>query len=141
MELLESNDPKLELLKKSAKHRQDLEDEVRLISAKTERIITNALIIGGTLAAAYVLVRQFSGPSKKRKVKSRKLKVVHAAPADAAEVEEEESFAPAGIMSQVGQAIASQATVFLLGLAKEKLSEFLQGQFEKKEEEQANERP
>jgi hypothetical protein len=138
MELLESNDPKLELLKKSAKHRQDLEDEVRLISAKTERIITNALIIGGTLAAAYVLVRQFSGPSKKRKVKSQKLKVVHAAPAEAAEVEEE-SFAP-GIMSQVGQAIASQATVFLLGLAKEKLSEFLQGQFEKKEE-QSNERP
>ncbi|SHI00865.1 hypothetical protein SAMN04488109_6732 [Chryseolinea serpens] len=135
MELLESNDPKLELLKKSAKHRQDLEDEVRLISAKTERIITNALIIGGTLAAAYVLVRQFSGPSKKRKkVKSQKLKVVQAAPADAVEVEEEESFAP-GIVSQVGQAIASQATVFLLGLAKEKLSEFLQGQFEKKEEE------
>ncbi len=134
MELLESNDPKLELLKKSAKHRQDLEDEVRLISAKTERIITNALIIGGTLAAAYVLVRQFSGPSKKRKkVKSQKLRVVQAAPADAAEVEEEESFAP-GIVSQVGQAIASQATVFLLGLAKEKLSEFLQGQFDKKEE-------
>ena len=124
----------MELLKKSAKHRQDLEDEVRLISAKTERIITNALIIGGTLAAAYVLVRQFSGPSKKRKkVKSQKLRVVQAAPADAAEVEEEESFAP-GIVSQVGQAIASQATVFLLGLAKEKLSEFLQGQFDKKEE-------
>ncbi|AYB30746.1 hypothetical protein [Chryseolinea soli] len=139
MELLESNDPKLELLKKSAKHRQDLEDEVRLISAKTERIITNALIIGGTLAAAYVLVRQFSGPSKKRKVKTQKLKVVQAAPADAAEMEEEESFAP-GIVSQVGQAIASQATVFLLGLAKEKLSEFLQGQFDKKEE-QSNERP
>jgi len=139
MELLESNDPKLELLKKSAKHRQDLEDEVRLISAKTERIITNTLIIGGTLAAAYVLVRQFSGPSKKRKVKSQKLKVVHAAPAEAAEVEEEEAFVP-GIVSQVGQAIASQATVFLLGLAKEKLSEFLQGQFEKKEE-QSNERP
>jgi hypothetical protein len=135
MELLESNDPKLELLKKSAKHRQDLEDEVRLISAKTERIVTNALIIGGTLAAAYVLVRQFSGPSKKRKkVKSHKLKVVQAAPADAAEFEEEESYAP-GIVSQVGQAIASQATVFLLGLAKEKLSEFLQGQFDKKEEE------
>ncbi|HEY5744442.1 MAG TPA: hypothetical protein VIU12_00060 [Chryseolinea sp.] len=133
MELLESNDPKLELLKKSAKHRQDLEDEVRLISAKTERIITNALIIGGTLAAAYVLVRQFSGPSKKRKVKSQKLKVVHAAPADADDVEEEASFAP-GIVAQVGQAIASQATVFLLGLAKEKLSEFLQGQFDKKEE-------
>lgn len=140
MELLESNDPKLELLKKSAKHRQDLEDEVRLISAKTERIITNALIIGGTLAAAYVLVRQFSGPSKKRKkVKTQKLKVVQAAPAEAVEVEEAESFVP-GIVSQVGQAIASQATVFLLGLAKEKLSEFLQGQFEKKEE-QSNERP
>jgi len=139
MELLESNDPKMELLKKSAKHRQDLEDEVRLISAKTERIITNALIIGGTLAAAYVLMRQFSAPTRKRKVKSQKLKVVQAAP-EAVEVDDDETAYAPGIVSQVGQAIASQATVFLLTLAKEKLSDFLQGQFEKKAEPQSHDR-
>ncbi|MBL0741645.1 hypothetical protein [Chryseolinea lacunae] len=138
MELLESNDPKIELLKKSARHRQELEDEVKLISAKTEKIITNALIIGGTLAAAYVLMRQFSGSSKKPKAKASKIKVVQAK-APAAEVEEvEETYAP-GIMSQVGSAIASQATVFLLGIAKEKLGDFIQAQFEKKAE--LNERP
>ena len=59
MNLPESNDPKEELLRKSAMHRHELEEEVKVISERTEKIITNALIIGGTLAVAYFLVRQF----------------------------------------------------------------------------------
>ncbi|MBA4054677.1 MAG: hypothetical protein C0490_08205, partial [Marivirga sp.] len=88
MELLESNDPKMELLKKSAKHRQELEDEVRMISERTEKIITNALIIGGTLAAAYFIVRQFSGSTPKKKTKPKTLKVVQANTEEVAESEE-----------------------------------------------------
>src|SRR5262245_56785756 len=114
MELLESNDPKSELLKKSAGHRQELEDEVKLHSERTEKIVTNALIIGGALALTYFAVRQFSGTKKKQKHKVKKLKVVRE---DNDEVEEVESadasFAP-GIVSQIGSAIASQASVFLL---------------------------
>ena len=135
MELLESNDPKRELLKKSARHRQELEDEVKLISERTEKIITNALIIGGALALTYFAVRQFSGSKKKPKHKVKKLKVVRE---DNDEVEESEStdasFAP-GIVSQIGSAIASQASVFLLNLAKEKLAEYLESKSAKEDKE------
>jgi hypothetical protein len=121
MELFESNDPKTQLLKRSAMHREALEEETKLISAKTEKVITNALIIGGALAATYFLVRQFSGGKSKKK--SKRIKVVAAAPSEEV-VTIAESQAP-GVLSQLGSALANQATVFLLDLAKEKLSEYL----------------
>ena len=134
MELLESNDFKSELLKKSEKHRAELAGEVKLISERTEKILTNALIIGGALAATYFLMSQFSGPKKeKRKAKTRKIKIVNGTTDnDEEEVVESVPAAP-GIVAQIGTALASQATVFLLDLAKEKLSEYLQAQAEKKE--------
>jgi len=136
MHLTESNDPKEELLKKSAKHRQELEDEVRLISERTEKVITNALIIGGTLAAAYVLMRQFSGSrSKKKKATIPKIKLVRAKEENGETEVIEEPSSP-GIVAQIGTALASQATVFLLTIAKEKLMEYLESQFEKKDKKQ-----
>ncbi len=140
MQLLESEDPKSELLKKSASHRQKLEDEVKLISDRTERIITNALIIGGTLAAAYFLMRQFSGstPKKKSKAPAHKIKLVNANEAEEETETVTEASAP-GVVAQIGTAIASQAAVFLLSIAKEKLAEYLESQFEKKDK--SNERP
>ncbi|MGC3948287.1 MAG: hypothetical protein QM762_27900 [Chryseolinea sp.] len=125
MELENSDDIKMDLLKRSAKHREDLENEVRLLSARTETILTNALIIGGTLAASYFIVRQFTGKSgKRRKTRTKAVTVLPAM--TKAEPEEEVDDSP-GIVSQIGTALASQATVFLLGLAKEKLAEYLQG--------------
>ena len=48
MELLETDDPiKGQLLQRSAKHREQLEEDARLISEKTEKMLTNALVIGG----------------------------------------------------------------------------------------------
>ena|SRR5688572_24533644 len=132
MELLESNDPKHVLLRKSAKHKQELEQEVKLLSENTEKIITNALIIGGTLAASYFLVRLFSSSSK-RKSKSKKIKLVRAADTPVETVVSAEP-AEASVMSQIGSALAAQATVFLLDLAKDKLSDFMKTHFEKKEE-------
>lgn len=128
MNLLESNDPKEELLKKSAMHRHELEEEVKVISERTEKIITNALIIGGTLAVAYFLVRQFSGSTPKKKVSEQQ----GIAASSKTEVKEsaEETSAP-GIASQIASALASHATVFLLTIAKEKLSEYLKSQLEK----------
>jgi len=133
MELLESNDLKSELLKKSAKHRQELEDEVKTISDRTEKIVTNALIIGGALALTYFTVRQFSGSKKKKKkVKVQKVKAVAQDDSDDGDdTAIMESEAPS-IVSQIGSAIASQATVFLLTLAKEKLAEYLESQSQKK---------
>ncbi len=128
----EIDDPvKSSLLKKSAQYREDLEDEAKLISDRTEKIITNALIVGGSLALTYFLYRQFSGGgSKKSKSKAKKAKAVDTV----TEVEEEmeETSGPNKFISQIGTALVSQASVFLLSMAKEKLSEYLQAQAQKK---------
>jgi hypothetical protein len=130
MEHFESDDSKMQLLKRSALQREALHDEVKLISAQTEKVITNALIIGGALAATYFLVRQFSGSKTKRR-KSKKIRLVTGPAAEEESVSYAEPQTP-GIVSQLGTAIASQAGVFLLDLAKEKLSEYLQSQAQKK---------
>jgi hypothetical protein len=132
MELLETDDPvKGQLLKKSAMHREQLEEEMKQISERTQKVITNAVIIGSALALTYILVRQFSGTSKgKKKQKAARIKLVQGKE-ESAEPVSREPEAP-GIVSQIGAALASQATVFLLGLAKEKLGDFLQSQALKK---------
>ena len=133
MKILESDDPvKNQLIKKSAHHREELEEELKLVSERTEKILTNALIIGGALAVTYFVFRQFSGSKNKARIKSKKSKTTQLS-----EGGEEEVVSPdspfQGIATQIGTALASQATVFLLGLAKEKLAEYLQSQAEKKE--------
>ncbi len=138
MERLGTDDPvKGQLLKKSAMHREQLEEEVKLISDKTQQVLTTALVIGGALAVTYLLVTKFtSGSRPRKKSKVPKIKLVQD---DRQEDEEEVAHAPEGpsVMSQIGTALASQVTVFLLALAKEKLTEFLTAQSEKKN--QANE--
>src|SRR6187551_479083 len=137
MELLEPDDYKRELLKKSALHKSELEEEVKQISDRTQKVITNALIIGGTLAVTYFLVKQFSGSKSKVKTKAKKSKV---ASEHTEEEDEEEEVTQSGvpaIISQIGTALVSQASVLLLNLAKEKLSEYLESQAEKKEKNNA----
>lgn len=133
---LETDDPvKSALLKKSAQYRDELEEEAKVISERTEKIIKNAVIIGGSLALAYFLYNQFS-TSKKKKSKVRKEKSVQPSSLAAGieEDEEEETSSPNKVLSQIGAALISQASVFLLSMAKEKLSEYLQAQAEKKKE-------
>ena len=132
MELLESDDPKSQLLKKSAMHRNALEEEAKLITVRTEKAITNVLIIGGALATTYFLVRQFSGSKRKKKASTKRIKVIAAAPEESGEVTS--GIVVPGIVTQIGTVLASQATAFLLTLAKEKLSEYLQSQIQKKTE-------
>jgi hypothetical protein len=124
MELLESNDPKTHLLRKAASQKQALNDEVQFISDKTEKMIKNALIIGGTLAATYFIYNLLSdGDSKKKK---RKIKVLPVAANTNEETEEVNESAVSGMISKVGTVLASQAAVFLLSLAKEKIGEYLE---------------
>lgn len=134
MELLDSDDPvKGKLLRQSAHHREQLEEDVKLISEKTEKIITNALIIGGALAATYFIVSRFSGTKSKSKSKIKKVRLVKEQEhADEVIVTSSEPEAPT-MFSQIGTALTSQATVFLLALAKEKLAEFMQSQNPDKE--------
>jgi hypothetical protein len=128
---METDDPvKSQLLQRSTQYREDFEDEVKEISDRTEKVLTNALVIGGSLALTYFLYSQLSGSSSKKKHKVKKAK----ASGVVAEVdeEEEEPSGPGQIISQIGTALVSQASVFLLSMAKEKLSEYLQAQEEKK---------
>lgn len=127
------NPEKGELLQKSAHHRQLLEDEVKLISERSEKILTNALVIGGALAVTYFFVSGLSGKTGKKKNKARKIKLVEGkddstTSADETETEELE----AGFVSQIGAVIAAQATTFLLSIAREKIVEFLESQAAKK---------
>ena len=133
MNLETDNPEKGQLLQRSAHHRELLEEEVKLITERSEKIITNALIIGGALALTYFVVSSLSGSGKKRKSSSKKIKLVTAADAEedtAAEVSEPQE---AGFVSQIGSVLVAQATGLLLSIAREKLVEFLQSQAAKKD--------
>lgn len=130
MELYESHDIKNQLLKKSLQQREALEDEAKLISARTQKILTTALVVGGSLAVTYFVIKQLSGSKSKQKKRSGKIQfVTQPVSQEATAVGEDHT---PGIVSQIGAALASQAAVFLLDLAKEKLSEYLESQAQKK---------
>lgn len=132
MELLESTDPKTDLLRKAANQKQALHDEVNFLSEKTEKIVKTALIVSGTLAAAYLTYQLFSDGDVRKKRK--KTKVMLAAPSEEAEEIEEASSLTSGVVAKIGTVLASQASVFLLALAKEKLSEYLENRAAAKHE-------
>jgi len=118
MELLEKSDAeKKRLMKASAQYKRELEDEMKSISKNTERMVTNALFIGGALALTYLAVTQLTGTKSKKKKSSLKKQ-------DEQEGELQESDSP-NILSQVGDIVITQATMALLEFAKEKLSEYL----------------
>jgi hypothetical protein len=131
MHLENDNPEKGQLLQRSAHHRELLEEEMKAITEKSEKIITNALIIGGALALTYFVVSSLSGSSKKEKSRSKKVKLVASKEADEAQPE---SIQPeeAGFVSQIGSVLVAQATGLLLSIARDKLVEFLQSQAAKK---------
>ena len=131
MELLESDDPKAQLLRQANQQKQALNNEVKAISEKTEKVVKTALIVGGALAATYILYRLLSDDgSKKRK---KKIKVVSALPPDEVEEVESKDSVMSGVLAKIGTVLASQASVFLLSLAKEKIGEYLENRAEKKD--------
>lgn len=138
MELLETNEDKDLLVKQTEKYKQQLNDEFNSITKNTEKIITNVLIIGGTLAVTYVVARMFfkSGPKQKAR---KKIKALNADVESSLGASVQKDSEP-GVVSAIGSALAAQATVFLLNLAKDKLSAYMQTHFEK-EAEPKNEHP
>ncbi|WKZ59821.1 MAG: hypothetical protein QY309_18415 [Cyclobacteriaceae bacterium] len=135
MKAMETDDlVKSQLLQKAAQQRQEIESEMHEITDRTEKVLTNALIIGGALALTYFLVRGFSA-KKKRKARKAKVKAKATEVDGEEETEVYEASGPSQILSQIGTAVASQATMILLDLAKEKLMEYLQAQAQKKADE------
>ncbi len=138
MELLETNDDKDLLIQQTEKYKKQLNEEFRSIKQNTEKVVTNAVIIGGTLAVTYVVARMFFRSSSKRKAR-KKFKALNAEVEETAGVSLQKDSEP-GVVSKIGSALAAQATVFLLSLAKDKLAAYLQSQFTK-EAEPKNEHP
>lgn len=129
---LETDDPeKGHLLLRSDHHRELLEQEMKAITEKSEKILTNALIIGGALALTYFLVSNLSG-GRKEKPKSKKSKLASAAEGGETEVEETASGGP-GVVAQLGSLLVAQATGLVLSIAREKLVEFLASQVAKRD--------
>lgn len=126
MELLETQDPeKKKLIEASHRHKSELEKEVKALSQKTERTVKNALIIGGALLLTYLVVSQLRGSKEKKR---KKAKATHNGKEDAPATEQEEPIetnSPPSFLSQLGERVATQATVMLLDIAKEKLAEYL----------------
>ncbi|MEQ8362361.1 MAG: hypothetical protein RH948_05780 [Cyclobacteriaceae bacterium] len=120
MKLLEESDLEKQKLKKaSAMYKSELESEIKSISKTTEKVVTNALFIGGAMALTYLVVTQFTGSkSKKKKSKHRKHE-------NNEEVDEIQESSSPTMLSQVGDILVTQATMVLLEFAKEKLSEYL----------------
>jgi ADP-ribosylglycohydrolase len=126
MELLETQDPeKKKLIEASDRHKHELEKEVKAMADKTERTLKNALIIGGALALTYLVVSQLSGSKGKKR---KKAKAIHNGKEEAPATEQEEPIetnSPPSFLSQLGERVATQATVMLLDIAKEKLADYL----------------
>lgn len=107
------------LVETSERHKLELTNELNGIGIKSDKLLTNALIIGGSLAFTYLLVSQLTGEVKKPK----KSKAQKAQPENGFEIEEEEE---ATLFSKLGAKLIDQATLVLLDIAKEKLSEYIQ---------------
>ena len=122
MELLETQSPeRKKFIETSERHKKELEKEMKGVSDKTEKAITNALVIGGSLALTYFVVRQLT-KSKKVKVKRGNVKAESLPEEEETEVE---SHSVPSLVSQISEKLISQASIILLDLAKEKLSEYL----------------
>ncbi len=129
MERLETQDPdKKKLIETSDRHKRELEREVRSIKEKSEQMVTNALIIGGSLVLTYIVIRQLSGSRAKRKKEKRNK-------SGEAESRQEEHVASAepSLISQIGTKILNQATLMLLDIAKEQLVEYLESRKQRNE--------
>lgn len=131
MELLESDDPKAKLLRKAQQQKDALHGDVKILSEKTEKVVKTALIVGGALAATYLIYKLLSNDSGSKKKKKVKLIRATANEEDDNEEVVVRTSPFSGIINKLGVVLATQASAFLLSLAKEKIGEYM----EKREEE------
>lgn len=126
MELLETQDPeKKRLIETSDRHKRAMEKELQDLTQKTDKVLKNALIIGGSLALTFLVITALS---KRRKKKKKKRAAIEAAQAGLTpggpEAEEEDDDGPS-VLGQVGNQLLNQASVILLDIARQKLKEYL----------------
>ena len=121
MELLENQNPeRRKLMEASDRYKRELQNDINEISVKTEKVITNALVIGGTLALTYFIVNQLTSNYKRPRKKKGSVSKEQPAEIEAEEIEEP------SLLSKLGTKLVDQATILLLDIAKEKLAEYIQ---------------
>ena len=125
MELLETQDPeRTRLLETSDRHKKAMEKELTDLSKKTDKMLKNALIIGGSLAVTFLVISALSTKRKKKKKKLALSAAVKAGePIDAIEPDDDDD-APS-VLGQVSKQVLNAASVVLLDMARQKLSEYL----------------
>ena len=101
----------------------DEQEEHSQLSAKKDRMLNNALIIGGTLVLTYFIVNSIT--KKTRKKKKLNLAAIKKEDVDNVGVEAEEEDEPSEL-GKAGHYMLTLASTMLLGLAREKLSEYLE---------------
>ena len=126
MELLETQDPdRKRLLETSDHHKRAMEKQLNEMTKKTDQMLMNALIIGGSLAATYFIISTLSSKrKKKKKIAQAAATATGESPVQAVEEEEEVDDEPT-LLSKVGTRLIDQVTVILLDLAKQKLTEYM----------------
>ena len=128
MELLEIQDPeKKKLIESSERHKRALEKELSLLASKKDRMVTNALVIGSTLALTYFVISSITKKTrKKKKLRLAAIKEETGADNEDLEVEEEVKEAEPSELGKLGIHLLTQVSAMLLSLAREKLSEYLE---------------
>lgn len=109
-----NNLEKSELEDRVKRKQFEMQEEASNLARQSDKMIKNALIIGGALVLTFFVVRSLTGKS------SKKIEKKESAPSDP-----EASSSQPSMIAGIGSRIAEGAVIFLLGLAKEQLSEYL----------------
>ncbi|MCU0356098.1 MAG: hypothetical protein MUE95_00815 [Cyclobacteriaceae bacterium] len=132
----ETDDPiKSQLLRKAAQQREELQSDVQQLTERTEKIITNALLVGGALALTYLLVRGVTGSRKKKNKTKAHVRKNESVISDQEDDSDDRDNPVMEAVTKIGAALATQASVVLLNLAKEKLIEYLEERVQRQSDE------
>ena len=125
MELLETQDPdKKRLIETSDRHKRAMEKEIGDLTEKTDRMVKNALIIGGSLVVTYFVISALSQKRKKKKKKIANAEAAKTGEGMDPVVDDEVDDGPS-VLGQVGTQLLNQASLVILDIARQKLSEYL----------------
>ncbi len=125
MELLETQDPdKKRLIETSDRHKRAMEKEIGDLTEKTDRMLKNALIIGGSLVVTYFVISALSQKRKKKKKKIANAEAAKTGEGMDPVVDDEVDDGPS-VLGQVGTQLLNQASLVILDIARQKLSEYL----------------
>ncbi len=115
MEYLETADPeKKQLIEEVRRRKEKLDAEANALAKKGQRVMTNALIIGGVLIGSYLVYRAISGSKQKEK---KNIVSPAASP--------EQKKQSASFFGSFGKRLTQVAAIFILNLARQRVADWL----------------